>query len=430
MGNWDNAISRIVNGVQNKINSAINSHNSNNNSHTDIRASVNGKVDKETGKGLSTNDYTTTEKNKLEGIETGANKYTHPSYTAQTNGLYKITVDTLGHISATASVTGSDLPSHSHTWSSVTDKPSTYPPSSHTHNIDDVDDLNQYLEDVYEEILYVEDDVSTHTHGNISHDGAVGSVSNLPLITGANGVVITGTFGSTANTFCQGNDSRLSDARTPLSHNHSITDITNLQTTLSDLNNRISSVESLEYIKIVTTLPSASSSTMNTLYLLSKSGSYDIYITIKDGSTYFWEKLDEDILDDLSIDWLDIENKPSTFNPSSHTHGNITNNGAVGTTANKPLITTTNGVISTGSFGTTANTFCQGNDSRLSDARTPLSHTHGNITNTGSITTSKSSIISNDKLIISDSESSSVLKSASVVDVLNRVVLDLIDEAE
>ena len=34
----------------------------------------NNKVDKVAGKGLSTNDYTTTEKNKLAGIETGANK--------------------------------------------------------------------------------------------------------------------------------------------------------------------------------------------------------------------------------------------------------------------------------------------------------------------------------------------------------------------
>ena len=37
------------------------------------------KVDKVTGKGLSTEDYTTGEKNKLTGIEAGANKYVHPS---------------------------------------------------------------------------------------------------------------------------------------------------------------------------------------------------------------------------------------------------------------------------------------------------------------------------------------------------------------
>ena len=43
-----------------------------------LLARLNDKVDKVTGKGLSTNDYTTTEKNKLAGIEAGANKYTHP----------------------------------------------------------------------------------------------------------------------------------------------------------------------------------------------------------------------------------------------------------------------------------------------------------------------------------------------------------------
>lgn len=39
-----------------------------------IKTWLNGKVDKVDGKGLSTNDYTTTEKNKLAGISTGANK--------------------------------------------------------------------------------------------------------------------------------------------------------------------------------------------------------------------------------------------------------------------------------------------------------------------------------------------------------------------
>jgi hypothetical protein len=62
--------------------------------------------------------------------------------------------------------------------------------------------------------------------------------------------------------------------------------------------------------------------------------------------------------------------------PTSHTHGNITNAGAIGSTSNLPLITTTAGAITTGSFGTTANSFCQGDDSRLSNSRTPTAHTH------------------------------------------------------
>ncbi|MEK4107898.1 hypothetical protein NST28_27830 [Paenibacillus sp. FSL R10-2791] len=42
---------------------------------------VNGKVDKVTGKQLSTNDYTAAEKTKLAGIATGANNYVHPNHT-------------------------------------------------------------------------------------------------------------------------------------------------------------------------------------------------------------------------------------------------------------------------------------------------------------------------------------------------------------
>lgn len=38
-----------------------------------------GKVNTESGKGLSTNDYTTAEKDKLAGIAEGANNYTHPA---------------------------------------------------------------------------------------------------------------------------------------------------------------------------------------------------------------------------------------------------------------------------------------------------------------------------------------------------------------
>ena len=41
-----------------------------------IKTWLNNKVEKVDGKGLSTNDYTTTEKNKLAGISTGANKTT------------------------------------------------------------------------------------------------------------------------------------------------------------------------------------------------------------------------------------------------------------------------------------------------------------------------------------------------------------------
>lgn len=43
-----------------------------------VKAALDGKVDKVSGKQLSTNDYTTTEKNKLAGIAENANNYTLP----------------------------------------------------------------------------------------------------------------------------------------------------------------------------------------------------------------------------------------------------------------------------------------------------------------------------------------------------------------
>lgn len=76
---------------------------------TALESEIAKKVDIVGGKGLSTNDYSNAEKTKLEGIETGANKYTHPSYTTCTSGLYKITVDEFGHISSVIAVTKDDI---------------------------------------------------------------------------------------------------------------------------------------------------------------------------------------------------------------------------------------------------------------------------------------------------------------------------------
>ena len=49
------------------------------------------------------------DKTKLDGIASGANRYTHPSYTTRSSGLYKITVDAQGHVSNVSAVTKSDI---------------------------------------------------------------------------------------------------------------------------------------------------------------------------------------------------------------------------------------------------------------------------------------------------------------------------------
>lgn len=68
--------------LQNQINGKADSshtHDDRYYTESEIDTKLSNKVDKVSGKGLSTNDYTTTEKNKLAGIETGANNYSHPT---------------------------------------------------------------------------------------------------------------------------------------------------------------------------------------------------------------------------------------------------------------------------------------------------------------------------------------------------------------
>ena len=83
---------------------------------TDIQNAVNAntaaidtKVDKVEGKGLSTNDYTTAEKDKLATVEDYANFYEHPTHASHSLGLYKVTVDDSGHVSGATLVEKEDI---------------------------------------------------------------------------------------------------------------------------------------------------------------------------------------------------------------------------------------------------------------------------------------------------------------------------------
>ena len=85
-----------------------------------IHPSDTTKVDKISGKGLSTNDYTTTEKNKLAGIAENANNYSHPTTLSANTTNYssnqtpsfgstfnipKLTFNTGGHLTTSANST-------------------------------------------------------------------------------------------------------------------------------------------------------------------------------------------------------------------------------------------------------------------------------------------------------------------------------------
>ena len=114
----------------------------------------------------------------------------------------------------------------------------------------------------------------------------------------------------------------------------------------------------IELIEIVNALPAASSSTMNKLYLIAEATSqthdaYEVYVTVRTGTSgsysYAWEKVDTARVD------------LSGYSLTSHVHGDITSDGKIGSTSGKPIITTTGGKLTTGSFGSTSGTFAEGN---------------------------------------------------------------------
>lgn len=116
---------------------------------------INNKVDKETGKGLSTNDYTTAEKDKLAGIEAGANNYVHPLLTAQASGFYKVTVNATGHISAVervskADITNLGIPGENTTYENATETDDGLMSAADKEKLDNLPaDANNYVHPAY-----------------------------------------------------------------------------------------------------------------------------------------------------------------------------------------------------------------------------------------------------------------------------------------
>jgi hypothetical protein len=150
-------------------------------------------------------------------------------------------------------------------YNDLTDVPAEFTPEAHTHAISDTTGLQDALNSKQDAGDYAD---ATHTHAAADITSGTLAIARIPTGTTSTTVALgnhTHTFGTTSGTFCQGDDSRLSDARTP----------------------------------------------------------------------------------------------------TAHTHGNLTNAGAIGTTASLPIITGASGVLQAGAFGTTSGTFCQGNDSRL-----------------------------------------------------------------
>lgn len=129
-----------------------------------IEAILGTKVDKIEGFGLSSNDYTSEEKKKLaslsdpnvattennglmssadkaklDGIEAGANNYTHPVYETKQAGLYRISVDNTGHVATADKMTSEELAAEG------------VSPADHTHDLGELVDTLETSADAVED---------------------------------------------------------------------------------------------------------------------------------------------------------------------------------------------------------------------------------------------------------------------------------------
>lgn len=236
-------------------------------------------------------------------------------------------------------------------WSGVTGKPSDYTPSS-------------------------------HTHGNVTNDGKLGTASKV-VISDSNKLITTSSVTDTELGYLSGVTSSVQtqiNAKADDSgvvHTTGNESISGTKSFNSDLNLNYASTDVDD---IVDSIPGL--------------GTVEDYVHISGAETISGVKTFSDGI---------VANVSGTATPLSHTHGNLTNDGKIGTTANKPVITGTNGVLTAGAFGTSANTFCEGNDSRLSDARTPVSHSHGSISNDGKLANGNKVVITNSSKVITES---------------------------
>ena len=158
--------------------------------------------------------------------------------------------------------------------------------------------------------------------------GGSGTVTSVTAGDGLLGGTITtsGTidinFGTAGNTVCEGNDARLSDARTPTTHSHVAGDIGSI-TGPALLGRQAATTGTAEAI----TLGSG----------LSIDGSKQLTIT------------------------------------ASYAQQSVTMTAGTGLTGGGDLSANRTFAVA---YGSTASTACEGNDARLSDARTPTAHTH------------------------------------------------------
>lgn len=201
------------------------------------------KVDKVAGKQLSTEDYSTSEKTKLAGIEVGANKYTHPAshpasmITQDSEHRYVTDTEKVQWNTVTNKVdkvVGKGLSTNDFNDSFKTKLVGmeegannyTHPSTHSLEMIRETDAKKIMTIEERNKLGSIEAEANKYTHP-ATHPAAMIEQDSTHRF-------VTDSEKSSWNNKCNKDDLRLSDARTPLPHEQEISTITGLQTALDN----------------------------------------------------------------------------------------------------------------------------------------------------------------------------------------------------
>ena len=204
-------------------------------------------------------------------------------------------------------------------------------------------------------------------------------------------------FGNGAGTVTEGNDPRLSDTRDPKAHGHDASDITSGVIDIARM-----PAAALERLVIV--------ANQTERYALTTAQVQTGDTVKQDDTGIMYRVVDDTKLNQAAgyveysaaraaaVDWSGVENKPATYPPSAHGHAISDVVNLQSALDGKEPVFVKNTAFNK-NFGTAAGTVTEGNDPRLSDARTPVSHALGGSEHSASTLAQLNAKISNATLI-------------------------------
>jgi len=272
---------------------------------------VSGKIDT-AGTGLSKSGTTLNHSNSI---------------TAQTSNVFKkFKYDAQGHITGTANVDASDLPSHNHPISNITNLQTNL-----DNKVDKVTGKGLSTEDYTSAEKSKLANIEAEANKTVV-DSALSSSSTNPV----QNKVIQSALNGKAN-------STHSHTTTQIIDGNTYSSFTPEDDTQSEINKAIDTaigdLSNIRAIEVVSDKGTASADKLGKLFIVSENSKVNVYYVKQSGTgssaTYSWEKMDTDILDELSIDWSDVLNNPfssstpSSFANASHNHGYINNDGTL-----------------------------------------------------------------------------------------------------